>query len=326
MGQVKLGWLGAPIPIDATGKVATFEKDRANIAFRFGVGQAGKLRACDDLKHNRVNLHCAAWNPIKLPTRGHISQMRLNIRTSERKWAFFKADHEAAYKKLPLEPPNAPLASVALRNPETSEWMALRPKALLFGAAAAVLRYNCFSRLLSVLSNLTFVIPLIGYFDDFGALIPYELSNDAIDTFVEVCATLGIHLETKKTEVGWGIIFLGIQGTFPRPANDMALVIKLPPKNAKTWRVMSERIIKAESVSRKELESVIGRLSIAQTSVFGRIGREMLSPLYKKLHIGKCAPSLSLIEAASLRWRTVALAHMKHRKATPKPPRAERIV
>ena len=324
--QVKLGWLDAPVPIDTSGNVATFEKDRVNIAFRFGVDQADKLRACDDLKHNHVNLHCTVWTPIKLPTWDHISQMCLNIRTSERKWAFLKADHEAAYKQLPLEPSHANLALVALRNPVTSEWMAFPPKSLLFGAVAAVLHYNCFSRMVAVLFNLTFGIPLIGYFDDFGALIPYELSKDALDTFVEFCTTLGIHLKTRKTEVGWRIIFLGLQGTFPCPKNDMTLTIRLPPMKARTWKVMLERIINAGSVTHKELESVIGRLSFTQTSVFGRIGRAMLAPLYKKLHMEKYIPTLSMIEATSLRWWTVALDHMKPRKATPKPPITERIV
>ena len=167
--------------------------------------------------------------------------------------------------------------------------------ALLFGAMAAALRYNCFSWMLSVLFNLIFGIPLIGYFDDFGALIPYELSKDAIDTFVEFCTTLGIHLKTKMAEVGWEIIFLGLQGTSPSPANDMTLMIRLHPKKAETWIIMLERIIKAESATHKELESIIGRLSPTLTSVFGRIGRATLAPLYKKLHMVKYPPALSLI-------------------------------
>ena len=326
MDQVKLGWLGEPVPIDRKGNVATFGDKRVNVAFRFGVDQADKLRACDDLKHNHVNLHCTVWTPIKLPTWDHISQMCLNIRTSDRKWAFFKADHEAAYKQLPLAPSHRRLALVALRNPDTSEWMAFPPKALLFGAVAAVLHYNCFSRLLSVLFNLLFGIPLIGYFDDFGALIPFDLSNDALDTFVEFCTTLGVHLKTRKTEVGWRIAFLGLEGSFPSPANGMTLSIRLPPSKAKTWTSMIERIITTGSISHKELESVIGRLSFTQTSVFGRIGRAMLSPLYIKLHTDTYFPALSLKEATCLRWWTVALAHMKPRKATPKPPKVERIV
>ena len=85
--QVMMGWLDEHVPIDLRGNVATFANKQVNIAFRFGVDQADKLRACDDLKRNHVNLHCTVWTPIKLPTWGHISQMCLNIRTSDKKWA-----------------------------------------------------------------------------------------------------------------------------------------------------------------------------------------------------------------------------------------------
>ena len=101
-----------------------------------------------------------------------------------------------------MDPSHAHLALVASRNPVTSEWMAFRPKALLFGALGVVVHYNCFAGILSVLFNIIFGIHLFGYFDDFGALIPYGLSRDSIDTFAEFCTTLGIHLKTKA-DVGW---------------------------------------------------------------------------------------------------------------------------
>ena len=204
--------------------------------------------------------------------------------------------------------------------------MAFAPKALLFGADDAVLLYNCFPKILSALFNLIFGIPPTGYFGDFGAIIPYELSRDAIEAFVEFCATLGIHLETKKAEVGRREYFWGIRGTFPRPEDGMARAIKLPPSNAKTSTATLERIIETRPIARKDLESVIGRLSFTRTSVFGRIGRSMRAPLYKKLHMGKYIPALSLIEATSLGRRAASLAHVKHREATPKHPMAERIV
>ena len=103
-------------------------------------------------------------------------------------------------------------------------------------------------------------------------------------------------------------------------------MIKLPPPNAKTSMATSERIIETGPIARKDLESVFGRLSFTRTSVFGRIGRSMRAPLYKKPHMGKYTPSLSLIEATSMGRRAVPIAHMKHRKATPKHPMAERIV
>ena len=79
-------------------------------------------------------------------------------------------------------------------------------------------------------------------------------------------------------------------------------------------------------ISHADLESVIGRLSFTQTSVFGRIGRAVLSPLYTKLHSKSYDPTLCLKELTTLRWWVVALGHMPPRKASPKPTVPERVV
>ena len=88
------------------------------------------------------NLCCAGWAPVKLPTWGQIAQMRLNVRPTKKALGFFKADHEAAYKQLPMRPEHTNLAFVALRDPLTSRWVAFHQNALLFGATSAVLRYD----------------------------------------------------------------------------------------------------------------------------------------------------------------------------------------
>ena len=145
LGQVRLGRHDNPLPIDAKGNVATIENGVVNIVLRFGVDQAGKLRACDDIRRNRANLHCEVRGPIELPKWEHIFQMRVKVKTSERKRAFVKEGREESYNQLPLEPSNARVAMVFIRNPATSVWMAFPPKALLLGDVAAALRYNCFA-------------------------------------------------------------------------------------------------------------------------------------------------------------------------------------
>ena len=81
--QVKKRWLGAPLPIDTLGNVATYEKGKTNIAFRFGVAQGDKLRAFDDLRHNCVNLRCTVWIPNQAPDLGsHLSDVLEHERPS----------------------------------------------------------------------------------------------------------------------------------------------------------------------------------------------------------------------------------------------------
>ena len=64
LNQVQEGWLSDPIPILPSGDVVGFSVGEANLAFRFGVDLNEKLRACDDLRHNMVNLATTILNPI----------------------------------------------------------------------------------------------------------------------------------------------------------------------------------------------------------------------------------------------------------------------
>ena len=156
----------------------------ANIAFRFGVEQQEKLRACGDLRHNMANLCTSVMTPITLPTWDHIAQLRKSVFQTKRDWVFLKSDHADAYKQLPLGPEYANLTAVCLRNPDTGEWCAFIPKVLLFGAVSSVIHYNCFIRLLAVLMNRILGIPILNYFDDFGSLSPEPLGAKALSRWM----------------------------------------------------------------------------------------------------------------------------------------------
>ena len=90
----------------------------------------------------------------------------MDISTAEQHWSFFKADRTAAYTYLPLNPEEADACIETIRNPPDGIRYGFRPTALLFGAVAAALRYNCFSRTITVLANWIIGIPTVDYFDD----------------------------------------------------------------------------------------------------------------------------------------------------------------
>ena len=76
--------------------------------------------------------------------------------------------HIAAYKFLPLRPSDSQFAAIALWNPDGENWYVCFPRAHLFGSTAAVLHYNCFSRLLTALLTRLLTLPIFGHFGDFG--------------------------------------------------------------------------------------------------------------------------------------------------------------
>ena len=116
------GWLSAPLPLNADGRPTAWRSKSYNIAVRFGVEQAGKLRACDDLRHSLTNLACHVTTPIQLVSWGRISQLSHLLNNGVDDCDMFKADHEAAYKQLPLDLPDQDTAAIALRNPHDKLW------------------------------------------------------------------------------------------------------------------------------------------------------------------------------------------------------------
>ena len=159
-------------------------------AFRFGVSQGEKLRARDDLRRNMANLCTSVMTPITLPNWGHMAQMAKRVHNSGIDWEFLKGDRESAYKQLPLGPRYANMAVVSLRIPSSGKWMAVIPRVLLFGAVSAVVRYKCFSRALAVLLNKYLGVPLVNYYDDFGAFSPATLATKALAIFSETSSIL----------------------------------------------------------------------------------------------------------------------------------------
>ena len=139
----------------------------------------------------------------------------------------FKADHKAAYKQLPIDPADQETAIIALRHPSNSRWYGFVTRALIFGSVAAVLHYNVFSRIIVALVNRYLGIPLLGYFDDFAAIIRKTLGREALAAFNFFCTTLGIQLKEEKSEVGPRVVFLGLLGSFPCTENGWRLSISL---------------------------------------------------------------------------------------------------
>ena len=95
----------------------------------------------------------------------------------------FKAYHKDACEKLPLGPDHVRLTYVDLGDPNSGGWFPFAPKALLFSAVSAVIHYNCFSRLISVLPNKLLRLPVFSYYDDSGRPVPLVLITKGVRVF-----------------------------------------------------------------------------------------------------------------------------------------------
>ena len=82
LSQVNSGWLEGPWELVHVGSPiipSIPQPININHAFRFGVAQGEKVRACDDLKANRVNSITSILSPITLPSWGHIASSVLRF-------------------------------------------------------------------------------------------------------------------------------------------------------------------------------------------------------------------------------------------------------
>ena len=314
--QQQSDWLTPPFPLRfSSSKSCTIMGRKLNIAFRFGVSQGEKLRACGDLRHSLTSLACSIMTPIKLVSWDHVAELCRLVSSSRSDWQFLKAGHEAAYKQLPLKPSRATLAAIALRSPSDKRRYGFLIRTMMFGAVAAVLHYNAFSRTLAELANFYLGIPLLSFFDDFGALTPSSLTLLALKTFTSFCSLLGIKLKSEKSDCGPRLTFLGIEGYFPCKANGMRLRVPLPETKAQKWAPLLQQVLTGRKIGIVELESLIGKLSFSQTCLFGKFARTQLRPLYKKLHGRFYSTELSSREHSAIRWWLATIKELRPRIA-----------
>ena len=259
--KVGKGWLLPPTPLDLDGRPFTWRSSQFNISFRFGVEQADKLRACDDLKHSLTNLACSVHTPIPLVSWDHISQPPGFLAKGGGDLVMFKADHEASYKQLPSDPGDQKNAIVALRDPPTQRWHGCVSRTLVFGSVDSVLHYNAQSRILAALTNRCLWIPLVCYFGDFPALVYRCLGKKALEGAPRFLSLLGFQLKPGKSTVGPSLPFLGLLGISPPKENDLCLSISLTPEKRRRWPQRLVNFLKGGKVSRRCMDKLIGKLS-----------------------------------------------------------------
>ena len=226
MGKVEKGWLGKPIQLDASGCPAGYKPGGYNVAFRLGVEQASKLRAFGDLKHSLTNAACVTETPIQLVSWDHLSHLFMRCCGQGRDWALFKADREAAYKQIPIDPRDQPLAIVALRDPKSGKRCGFPSHTMVFGATASALQYNAFSRLIAALANRLLGIPSYPFSMTSHPLFRLRWRRRRQLPFHH-SPLLRITLNPAKSDVWPEVTFLGLWGGgwFHSASNEYAIHI-----------------------------------------------------------------------------------------------------
>ena len=149
-----------------------------------------------------ANSACVVVTPIHLLPLGNIAKMSHRITADGWDMVLFKADRKASYKQLPIDPDDQDTAIICLKHPDRNRRNGFVARTLIFGSAAAVLRYNVSSRLLVDVANRYVGIPLVGYCDYFAAIARSTLGQASLDAFARFCSMMGFHLKDGNSEMG----------------------------------------------------------------------------------------------------------------------------
>ena len=318
LAQANSGWLDPPRLLDSSGRFADSPSTPIVNAFRFAVIQGEKIRACDDLKASLTNRACQVITPISLPSWEHLAQACLLISNSAHDWSLGKGDESDAYKKQPLSPSDALLAVTTLMGPD-GRWYGFIPRSQIFGSTASVVHYNTFSRLLASLICRLMGLPCIGYFDDYAFMVPKPIQDLALITFKDFSSIMGTILHDRKCSIDSTNTFLGLRGVMPSKASGMKLSISLDKDKSDRWIELISGFIRAGSIDHSSLDKLIGKLSFAQTNVFGKFARTLAQPLYDMLHAHPFDETLSDDLLVNLEWWRNALSSVLTRVVTLRP-------
>ena len=106
----------------------------------------------------------------------------------------------------------------------------------------------------------------------------------------------------------------------------MIIRISLPEHKKGKWENTTHDFASKGAISHNDLAKLIGGLSFAQTSVFGRFGRTLLTPLRDRLKRRPYVAKLPADEVDVLRWRVTLRRDDTSRVCVPKLPCPEVII
>ena len=80
------------------------------------------------------------------------------------------------------------------------------------------------------------------------------------------------------------LVFQRLDGGVPGPTNDIRLSIDMASAKSEFCATRIGEFRKVGEILRGELDSLTGRLSFSQTSIFAMFGMATTKPLYRKLY------------------------------------------
>ena len=196
--EVDRGFVIGPFYSEAE-VTAKLGHDRWTLVRRFVLvqGKEKKLRPIDDCLEAQLNSAYTSTIRLELQDSDYLANMALRVaekmreagpRAKERPWGGKCLDLSKAYKQMPILPSHRDLAVIFFKDSKGRTRFYI-PRALIFGATAAVYGFNRVSRSLWWIINKFLGIPTAVYFDDFPLMVPqdlWEVADHAVSSLLHL--------------------------------------------------------------------------------------------------------------------------------------------
>ena len=216
-----------------------------------------------------------------------------------------KADFHKAYRSVPIHPEETELADLLVLDMDDLEWVIVRKYALPFGAVAAVYGWERVGAALTGILKKKVGIPFFRYVDDLFTALPDALAKQARKSLEDIIEACGFALAPGKTEgpsdsltILGILVAIGQEGINLRP----------DPEKAKKWIGELNAALLGDELTTGEARKLVGRLNFATSTLFGKVGKAHLRPIYHRAyantskqaqpHSSRLYPSLR----KSLKW------------------------
>lgn len=284
------------------------------VSHRFGLEQADKVRAIDDMSESLVNSCFGSVYKLDLPgidgvailartfVEGVQSDGRVSFKLSDnsvlsgvlhpsldldraRSLRGRTLDLDAAYKQVLTAKSSRWCSALAIENPQGEKELFIS-NVLPFGASAAVYAFNRLARALHIIGERLFGLVWSNYYDDFPQLDLACGGGEAQRTAERLLDILGWRYsmkESKRKAMDFTFDVPGVTFDLSRSYRGKIVIKNKTSRVAQISKEIDE-ILQAESFSMAKASSLRGKLQFAESHCYGRA----LSANLRQLQLRAC--------------------------------------
>ena len=262
-----------------------------------------KVRAVDDLTASGANPCCAPGERLSNDKLDLLVTLILQFMSCVGvPPALWKADIDAAYRRIPILPEHRWLLWVAILF--TGQVYVAGHNVAPFGSVAAVHAWDRIGALLHHVAVTLLHMPVCRYVDDLFAPDRAECVDHGMACFARItrCLLGFTSVAQEKLQHGSTLVVLGVAVSI-----DVNGITLWPDETKRAkWGQQLVSALHENRLSQGDASKLAGRLSFAAQNIFRRLGRAMIRPIYRQqyrpLREGRLSQDLTL---ALQWWKTV---------------------